>query len=238
MNDALAAKSRENSVLQIQLSEVNSHFHKDMEQLQQKIDALTLERSNLQLDLENIKRESDIQVNQIIEERNGEVTRLNKELTSYAGKYDDTRKLLNGAESKVQALQECLETIKKSKGGDFKKIIDVADLRADLLAVTKENSILQEQSQTERDAKKLMEDRVKTISEEMSSLKKEFGAAEKEKLEALTRLEVLSAYFKETESRLQLELSDEKARGMKQQGETMSTVEKVQALNDEIQGLK
>lgn len=238
MNEALAAKSRENTELQIQLSEINGNFLNDMELLQQKVDALNLERSNLQLDLENIKRESDIQVNQLIEERNGEVTRLNKELTSYAGKYDDTRKLLNGAEAKVQALQECLETIKKSKGGDFKKLIDVADLRADLLAVTKENSTLLEQSQLESDAKKLMEDRVKIISEEMSNLKKEFGAAEKEKLEALTRLEVLSAYFKETETRLQQELSEEKARGMKQQGETMSTVEKIQALNDEIQGLK
>lgn len=238
MNEALAAKSRENTELQIQLSEINGNFLNDMELLQQKVDALNLELSNLQLDLENIKRESDIQVNQLIEERNGEVTRLNKELTSYAGKYDDTRKLLNGAEAKVQALQECLETIKKSKGGDFKKLIDVADLRADLLAVTKENSTLLEQSQLESDAKKLMEDRVKIISEEMSNLKKEFGAAEKEKLEALTRLEVLSAYFKETETRLQQELSEEKARGMKQQGETMSTVEKIQALNDEIQGLK
>lgn len=239
MNETLAAKSRENTELQIQLSEISSKFHESMELLQQQIDALTLERSNLQLELENVKRESDIQINQIVEERNSEVTRLNNELTSYAGKYDDNRKLLNTAEAKVQALEECIENMKKSnKGGDFKNILDVADLKADLLAVTKEKSTQQEQLQTERDAKKLLEDRVKIISEEMSSLKKEFGVAEKEKLEAQTRLDVLSAYFKETETRLQLELSEEKARGMKQQGETMSTVEKVQALNDEIQALK
>lgn len=238
MNEALAAKSRENTELQIQLAEFNNKTIKDIESYQQEIDAITLERSNLQVELENLKRESDIQVNQLIEERNSEVTRLNNELTSYAGKFEETKKLLNSSEAKVQALEECLDAVKKTKGGDFKNILDVADLKADLLAVTKEKSTLQEQLQSERDARKLLEDRVKGVSDEMSSLKKEFGVAEKEKLEAQTRLDVLSAYFKETEMRLQLELSEEKARAMKQQGETTSTVEKVQALNDEIQALK
>lgn len=238
MNETLAAKSRENTELQIQLAEFNNKTLKDIETYQQEMDAIALERSNLQVELENLKRESDIQVNQIVEERNSEVTRLNSELTSYAGKFEETKKLLNSSEARVQALEECVEVMKKGKGGDFKNILDVADLKADLLAVTKEKSTLQEQLQSERDAKKLLDDRVKGVSDEMSSLKKEFGVAEKEKLEAQTRLDVLSTYFKETEMRLQLELSEEKARGMKQQGEKTSTVEKIQALNGEIQALK
>lgn len=72
----------------------------------------------------------------------------------------------------------------------------------------------------------------------MSSLKKEFSVAEKDKLEAQTRLEVLSTYFKEKETQLSQELSVKEARWMKQQGETTTTVEKVRALNDEIQALK
>ena len=114
----------------------------------------------------------------------------------------------------------------------------MADLKADLLAVSKEKSTIQEQLQIEKDSRKLLDDRVKFISEEMSNLKKEFGVAEKEKLEAQTRLEVLSTYFKEKETQLQQELNVKEARWMKQQGETTSTVEKVQALNDEIQALK
>ncbi|KAG5674519.1 hypothetical protein PVAND_004481 [Polypedilum vanderplanki] len=240
MNETIAAKSRENTELQIQLSEINGKFNGELEKMQQTLDAVILERNNLQIELENLKRESDIQVNQIIEERNGEVTRLNKELTSYAGKYDETKKLLNTSEAKVQALEECIETFKKGKGGsgDVKALLDVADLKADLLAVTKEKSTIQEQLQTERDSRKLLEDRVKTISEEMSNLKKEFVTADKEKHEAQTRLEVLSTYFKEKETQLQQELSVKEARWMKQQGEKTSTVEKIQALNDEIQTLK
>lgn len=238
MNETLATKSRENTELQIQLSEMSGQSLEEMEKFKQQFDAIVLERSNLQIELENLKRESDLQVNQIIEERNGEVTRLNKELTSYASKYEESKKLLNSAESRVQALEECIDTIKKNKGGDFKKLLDVADLKADLLAVSKEKSTMQEQLQNERDSRKLLEDRGKSISEEMSNLKKEFSLAEKEKLEAQTRLEVLSTYFKEKEMQLQQELSVKEARWMKQQGETTTTVEKVQALNEEIQNLK
>lgn len=239
MNETLAAKSRENSELQIQLSDINGKFEGDFQNVQHEIDAIALERSNLRIELENLKRESDVQVNQLIEERNGEVTRLNNELTSYAKNYEETKKLCNIAESKVQALEECLKAVKKdSKGGEFKDIFDIADLKADLLAVTKEKSTVQEQFQTEKDSRKLLEDRVKLISEEMSNLKKEFGVAEKEKLEAQTRLEVLSTYFKDKETQLQQDLSVKEARWMKQQGETTTTVEKVQALNEEIQTLK
>lgn len=237
MNETLACKSRENTELQIQLADINGKSGSEFEKFQQQIDAIALERSNLQIELENLKRESDMQVNQLIEERNGEVTRLNHELTSYAGKYDETKKGLNKAEAKVQALEECIENVKKS-GTDMKKLLDVADLKADLLAVSKEKSTIQEQLQTEIDSRKLLEDRVKSVSEDMSNLKKQFGKAEKDKLEAQTRLEVLSTYFKEKETQLQQELSVKEARWMKQQGETTSTVEKIQALNDEIQTLK
>lgn len=44
---------------------------------------------------------------------------------------------------------------------------------------------------------------MKMVNEEISTLKREFGKAEKDKLEAETRLEVLSSYFKEKETQLQ-----------------------------------
>ena len=239
MNDTIAVKSRENSELQIQLSEINGKFSGESETFQQQNDAVSLERNNLQIELENLKRETDVQVNQLVDERNNEVTRLNNELTSYAKSYEEAKKLLNAAEARVQALDECMKAVKKdSKGGEFKDLFDIADLKADLLAVSKEKSTIQEQLQNDQDSRKLLEDRVKLITEEMSNLKKEFGVAEKEKLEAQTRLDVLSTYFKEKETQLQQELSVKEARWMQQQGETTSTVEKIQLLNNTIQTLK
>lgn len=52
-------------------------------------------------------------------------------------------------------------------------------------------------------ARQLLDDHVKIINEEISALKKEYSQSEKDKLEAETRLEVLSSYFKEKETQLQ-----------------------------------
>jgi chromosome segregation ATPase len=238
MNEALAAKSRDNTELQIRLADLNKSSDAEIETYKEKMETISLECANLNLELENVKKECDIQFNQIIQERNAEVTRLNSEITSYAVKYDESVKNLNHCEAKIQALEECLDAVKKKKDGDFKDILDIADLKADLLATTKEKSNLHEKLQHELESKNLLEDRVKSFNEEMSTLQKELSAHQKDKLEAQTRLEILSTYFKEKESQLQQELSVKEARWMQQQGETTSTVEKVQSLNDEIQALK
>jgi hypothetical protein len=93
-------------------------------------------------------------------------------------------------------------------------------------------------SQKLQESHKLLEDRVKSLTNELSNIQRESSLAEKDKLEAQTRLEVLSNYFKEKETQLQKELSVKEAMWMKQQGETTSTVEKVRSLNEENQTLK
>lgn len=148
MNEALAAKSRENSEMQIQLSEISNKFQGEWQTFQQQIDAVSLERSNVQIELENLKKESDYQVNNLIVERNSEVTRLNQELTSYASRYEETKKCLIGVESKVLALEECLKAL-KTNSKEYKEIMDIAELKADLLAVTKEKSNINDKLQGE-----------------------------------------------------------------------------------------
>lgn len=239
MNEALAVKSRENSEMQIQISELTTKLEECEQIYTQELEDGRLERSTILLDLDNLKKESDIQVNNLIEERNSEISRLNRELTTYSNQYEEVKKKLSAAESKYLGLEETLGELKKSsKPGDFKNIMDVADLKADLLAVSKEKSYLQDRYQNEAESRKLLEDRIKSITEELSSLKQEFSLAEKDKLEAQTRLEVLSNYFKDKETQLQKELSVKEAMWMKQQGETTSTVEKVRSLNEENQTLK
>lgn len=51
-------------------------------------------------------------------------------------------------------------------------------------------------------ARKLLEDHVKAVDHEVQSLRLSFETAEKEKLEAETKLTVLSNYFKEKENQL------------------------------------
>lgn len=239
VNDSLAAKSRENSELLMQLAHIEENHVEEIRVCRQGADAIALERNNLLIEIGELKRETDVQLSQLVQERNSEITRLNTELTNYIKKFEDVNKKYVLAESKAQAMEEVINAMKRDgKSADFKQIFDVADLKADLLATSKEKSTVQEMLQNEKDSKKLLEDRAKGISEEMSKLKIEFGVAEKEKLEAQTRLEVLSTYFKEKETQLQKELSAKEALWLKSQGETTSTVEKIQALNNEVQQLK
>lgn len=67
MNEALAAKSRENSEMQIQISELSSKLAECEEAYKQEIEDARLERSTILLDLDNLKKESDLQVNNLIE---------------------------------------------------------------------------------------------------------------------------------------------------------------------------
>lgn len=99
-----------------------------------------------------------------------------------------------------------LKTSNKSGGigtGDIRKYLDAANNHANVIALTKENNYLKDRLEGEIDARKLLDDHVKVIREEVDSLRHEYNQAEKDKLEAQTRLEVLSTYFKEKELQLQ-----------------------------------
>lgn len=67
MNEALAVKSRENSEMQIQISELSSKLEDCEQTYKQELEDARLERSTILLDLDNLKKESDLQVNNLIE---------------------------------------------------------------------------------------------------------------------------------------------------------------------------
>lgn len=57
--------------------------------------------------------------------------------------------------------------------------------------------------QAEEEARRLLEDRIKSSDSEVQKLRESYTGVEKEKIEAQTKLEVLSKYFKEKEMQLQ-----------------------------------
>lgn len=59
--------------------------------------------------------------------------------------------------------------------------MNVANLKADFLALERERDSLRERLEGELDARKLSEDHVKIVSEEVSSWKQNYSQSEKEK---------------------------------------------------------
>uniref|UniRef100_A0A1Q3FG69 Putative transport and golgi organization protein 1 n=1 Tax=Culex tarsalis TaxID=7177 RepID=A0A1Q3FG69_CULTA len=239
MNTTLADKSRENSELQITLASQSAKFGQELDELQQTFNDLKLEKNNIEIELNNLKAGQNSQLEILRKETSAEIAKLNKEVKSFQSKWEESKKAQSSAEAKVEALEECIKDIKRGNtNGTVDGLIDSAELKAQLAVLKKEKSNLQDRLQGEVVARQLLDDHVKMINDEISNLKKEYSQAEKDKLEAETRLEVLSSYFKDKETQLQKELSIKEAMWMQQQGETTSTVERIRFLQDEVQQLK
>ncbi|XP_040167978.1 transport and Golgi organization protein 1 isoform X2 [Anopheles arabiensis] len=239
MNVSLAEKSRENSELQIAIANQTGKFNQRLEELEQARSELTEHRQKLEEEVASLQSEQKAKVEVLRKETGAEIDRLSKELKIAQSKADESRKALTAMEAKCEALEECLKEVKTDGSGNGSKgMIDSIELKAQIALLTKEKANVQDKLQGEVIARQLVEDHMKMVNEEISTLKREFGKAEKDKLEAETRLEVLSSYFKEKETQLQKELSVKEAMWMQQQGETTTTVEKIRHMQDEIQQLK
>ncbi|XP_052870255.1 transport and Golgi organization protein 1 [Anopheles cruzii] len=240
MNASLAEKSRENSELQIAIAQQTVKSTERIDELERQGKELAERRGQLEVEAGQLKSELQHKLDGLRKENGAELERLTKELKFAQSKADETRKTLAASEAKCDALEQCLKEVKSPDGhvGNAAGLIDMVELKAKIALLTSEKASLQDKLQGETIARQLVEDHMKMVNEEISSLKRDFGKAEKDKLEAETRLEVLSSYFKEKETQLQKELSVKEAMWMKQQGETTSTVEKIRHMQDETQQLK
>ncbi|XP_004533277.1 transport and Golgi organization protein 1 isoform X2 [Ceratitis capitata] len=238
INANLAEKSRENSELQLMIAEQDARLNGEITSLQQDNDELEVEKSNLQTQLEEVKREFEVDISKALEGKNFEIKRLQSELVELSTKLEADHTKYQTSLAKVEALEECLRTVRRDPNGNINQVIDVANVRAELIDVQKRYASLKERLDTETDGKKLIEEQLKLARSENEKLKHDFHQSEKDKLEAQTRLEVLSNYFKEKETQLQKELSLKEAMWLKQQGETTSTVDRVTTMQEEIQALK
>lgn len=196
INNLLAEKSRENSELHVQLSEKNKQYETEIEELLSAIDVLKADKElvNGQLD-EQHELENELHTS---------LEGLRNDLDSVKTERANLEAKLRMSEARSQALDELASKLKGGKDGlDFKALTDATELKTQVLALSKERETLCDKLDGELDARHLLEDHVKVINEEVAVLRQGFNQAEKDKIEAQTRLEVLSAYFKEKETQLQ-----------------------------------
>lgn len=135
--------------------------------------------------------------------KTAELTKISKELADLRQKHDEICQANHTNEARVQVLDNLLKQLKNEEGVELDDLMSTADMKTKLLALTKERESLIDRLEGEADARKLLEDHVKVVSDEVSSLRQEYSVAEKDKLAAQTRLEVLSTYFKDKEMQLQ-----------------------------------
>ncbi|XP_073820842.1 transport and golgi organization 1 isoform X2 [Musca autumnalis] len=238
INASLAEKSRENSELQLLIAEQNARYESQISNLQRDNDELEAEKGSLMTRLDEIKNDFDKDITAALEGKNFEIKRLQNEIVDLSAKLEAEHTKWQTSMAKVEALEECLKNVKKDPNVNITQVIDVANIRAELLDAQKKYSSLKERLELELDARKVCENQLQVATAEVEKLKQDFNQSEKDKLEAQTRLEVLSNYFKEKETQLQKELSLKETMWLQQQGETSTTVERLTAMQEEIQSLK
>lgn len=112
-------------------------------------------------------------------------------------------------EARIEALEESLKALEGSGNegsvskADMAKLMSVARVKTNLLAATKERDHIAEKLEGETRSKVMLEEQIKATNEEVQRLRTEYNQMEKEKLEANTKLGILSNYFKEKETQLQ-----------------------------------
>ncbi|XP_018562711.1 transport and Golgi organization protein 1 [Anoplophora glabripennis] len=139
-----------------------------------------------------------------------------------------------------QTLKESLNKMKSLKNDSeaFKSLLDATSIKAEIQQLKAENATYAAQLQQEQAVKVGFEKKYQAIMEEIRSLKEKYEQADKEKVEANSRLEVLNNYFKKRESELQEEIIKYKSIWDAKEGEATSTTERIKYMQEEIENYK
>lgn len=175
----------------------------EMKTLQQDNYELEMEKAKLQTRIEEIQAETEQELTKALEARNYEMQRLQHQIMEGGAKFDKEHNELQTSLAKIDALEECLRQLKKDGNTNVQELIVSAKTRGELNAAQKKYHALQTKLEQELAAKARLESQLQTSSADVEQLKQDFNQSERDKLEAQTRLEVLSGYFRDKETQLQ-----------------------------------
>ncbi|XP_072938774.1 uncharacterized protein [Epargyreus clarus] len=192
-----------------------------LQAFEEELISVSRDRDNFQLKyvsaesaLEETKKQKKIleDLNQKISEANNTVELQKHEIVALK---DVIKELKSGAPSDV----------------DVNSLIDHTEIKAKLSKATEEKDTYMTKYELEH------KERVR-LTEELSVTQESLQTTTQQATEALTRLEVLGKYFQERESELMKELSAKESLWLSKQGESASTVEKMEVLQQEAQRYK
>ncbi|XP_076749333.1 transport and golgi organization 1 isoform X2 [Xylocopa sonorina] len=218
LTNALNLKTQENESLSAELASVK----KKCEELEVELTRVT---ENLKLEMN-----SKNNIEHLLTEK---VQQLEMQLKEISIEKATLQKELKGKEAEANDLVDVINRL-NSNNLDLDKLYDVSRIKAEAKALLEERNELKVRLAEVEGAHNLLEEHVKVVKEEMATLSEQCKLAEKVKKDAETRLEVLTNFFEEKEAQRQ----KEEAIWLQQQGEVVSTVERIQTMQNEIQNYK
>ncbi|XP_014273103.1 transport and Golgi organization protein 1 [Halyomorpha halys] len=163
----------------------------------------------------------------IIEERSLERTNFEKQICELKGTCETLMV------EKELAEKELKKAHGVSSGKALSEWLEAKSIRTDFLTIQKEAEKLNEALEEAKNRGALLEEKEKELLSEIDDLNNKYEAAEKDKIEALTKLQVLSNYFKEKEIQLQEELGIKESQWLQKQSEDHTIYEQMRSLREE-----
>lgn len=242
-NDNLNVKETENHELRLEVDINNTK----VTELQSELNKMALSLLKLEEDkdtsqsvyeneLESLKDELAKRQSQLIKETN----KFNDQIKDLTNKYEEVKRNFELKSNEYRLLKENVSQMKKlnNNSDGVKSLLDVTAIQAELLQLRSDKQLLMEQLQVQNNKCSTLEGRYESVMQDFSSFKEKYDLADREKVEAVTKLEVLDKYFKEKEAQLQRELSKQESMWVEKQGEATSTIERIKYMQEELQNYK
>ncbi|KAF5279185.1 hypothetical protein FQR65_LT03432 [Abscondita terminalis] len=242
-NENLSMKETENHELRLEVDINNTK----VTELQSELNKMTFNLLKFEEDKEQLQSicESDLQkVKEELESNKGafmkEKNKLKEQLQDLKDKYEQIQKDYELKCNEYMILKEGISQIKKieNNGDALKSLLDMSSIQAELLQLRKEKQLLIEQLQDERNKSGGYEVKCQSAMKDLENFKEMYDEADREKVEAVTKLQVLDKYFKEREAQLQKELNKQESMWIEKQGEATSTIERIKYMQEELQNYK
>lgn len=243
MKGTLNTKNTENELLQTELSVANGKI----DQLQDELDKMVVNLLSVQEAKSKNETEFEEQSKLIKEEYDNKIKTITIDLEEIKNenlhlkfKSEELQKALELKNNEYQVLKDSVNELKsiKENKDSLAALLDVSKVKAEVQQLREEKQLLNDTLISEKNSKLLAEKQIQVIMQELKLLKSKFEEAEKEKVEAQTRLDVLSTYFKEKEAQLQQEINEHESMWLQKQGEATSTVERIKWIQEELQNYK
>lgn len=203
VNESLNERNTENHELRLELEISN----KKVIELQSELDKMVLsllkieeekdqQQHTLESEIINLKQE----LKRVVDESEKEITHLQNEIKILQHKHAEVQRNFEIKTSELKLLEDGLRD-----GGDKNSdsLLELSGLKAELMQLKRENQLLSEHLRQEQTGKGVLEKQTQAAVAEVESFKRKYEEADREKLEAQTKLQVLSVYFKEKEAQLQ-----------------------------------
>ncbi|CAH1118904.1 unnamed protein product [Phaedon cochleariae] len=238
-NNMLGVKEAENLLLQSELEASKNKIAELLGKLDEMVENILKIETDKEQEQKSLQEEIAV-YQQKYNEGVVKIEILTNDIQTLKAQLTDSQRQAELRIKEYNILKDSLKSIKSMSNDTaaLHSLLDATSMKAEYHQLKIDNENYLAQLKQEQAAKSSYEKKCQAVTEDNLSLTKKYGDAEKEKVEANMKLEVLNNYFKKKEEELQGDILKYKSIWEAKQGEATSTTERIKLMQEEIENYK